>query len=87
MANGIIGCRYPKHTQNKIKGERNVRQQIGCIIFYISIALGFLALLAPQIYWFVKCYTEGGDWKYYGKNILIGVWLAMLTLALLLVLS
>jgi len=64
-----------------------VRQQIGCIIFYISIALGFLALLAPQIYWFVKCYTEGGDWKYYGKNILLGAWLAMLTLALLLVFS
>ena len=45
-----------------------MRQQIGCIIFYISIALGFLALLVPQIYWFIKCYTEGGDWKYYGKK-------------------
>jgi len=60
---------------------------MGMIIFYISIALGFLALLVPQIYWFIKCYTEGGDWKYYGKNILCIVWLAMLALALLLIFS
>lgn len=64
-----------------------MRQQIGVIIFYISIAFAFLAFLAPQIYWFVKCYTEGGDWQYYGKNILFGVWLAMLILALILIFS
>ena len=55
---------------------------IGLIMISALILIAFLANLVPKIYWFIKCLTEGGDWKYYGENILCIVWVVALATAI-----
>lgn len=59
-----------------------MRELIWLITILVLIFMAFLAILVPQIYWFIKCLTEGGDWKYYGKNILGIVWVVALATAI-----
>ena len=40
------------------------------------LVIGIIMVLSPMIYdiacnlyWFIKCRKEGGDWKYYGEHL------------------
>jgi len=46
-----------------------MRHIIGLGMMTIPVAAIYLCELIHQIYRFWKCYTEGGDYKYYESNI------------------
>ena len=46
-----------------------MRHIIGLIMMTIPVAAIYLYELIHQIYWFWKCYTEGGDYEHYASNI------------------
>ncbi len=51
-----------------------MRQLIGFIILIGTFVVPFIAIVGHELFWFIKCLKEGGDWKYYCVNVLpIGI--------------
>lgn len=47
-----------------------MRQLIGFIILISIVVVPFIAIAGHEIFWFIKCLKEGGDWEYYAVNVL-----------------
>ena len=56
---------------------------IGIIIMLSPMILGVIYCIACDLYWFIKCRKEGGDWKYYGEHLALYLLTAVVLLGAL----
>ena len=51
---------------------------IGLFLLLCPPIVAYLAYIGHDIYWLYRCYTQGGDWKYYLNRILAIIAVSMM---------
>lgn len=52
-----------------------MRQTTGIILLLIFVFLPCAVYVGYNLYWFINCYINGGDWRYYASHLLEAFWL------------